>query len=338
TDIAADGLHRSRELLGGGTVAHFRRGANRNVDEHVGRARRLLFRQYRRHQLAFAVDVQHTLDLDQDVVGRTQVDRAAPHQAAALALDNAAQNGQLQRHVRQRFHRVRSAGRRGDRARRGFWNAEAVGGDDGHHQRCGAIAGQAADTVLVEHLFAAPVETLADGNHGLGQIGGFYQAEAIAGAGSDEGGDLDVAVAASGNIAHHRIEITAFERATVNLGAHAGQRIQRRRMRHRNAIAVAGTELEPGAFRYADHLGFAFKSRAAEDVERADNAAAIQLQLYARQGVEAFGATDRRLAPDIGGCLLMGVDAEAYQRQATGVILSGVGGHIVSHEGVDHFQ
>ncbi len=52
-------------------------------------------------------------------------------------------------HLCQHFHGIGGAGRRGDGAAGGLRYQHAVGGDDGHHQHRGAVAGDAADAMLV---------------------------------------------------------------------------------------------------------------------------------------------------------------------------------------------
>ena len=69
-------------------AAHFRRRADRQIEHQMGRAGGDLLGQHRRDHLSFGVEVERPLDADEDVVGRAQLDRAAPDYASALALDH----------------------------------------------------------------------------------------------------------------------------------------------------------------------------------------------------------------------------------------------------------
>ena len=119
--------------------------------------------------LPFAVEVERALDPDQNVVGRAQADRAAPHDAAAFALDHAPDRRGIEIDRRQRLHGVGGAGRRGDRARRRLRHHEAERGDDRDDDRRGAVAGQAADAVLVDHGAGGPLQAIAGLDHRTGE-------------------------------------------------------------------------------------------------------------------------------------------------------------------------
>ena len=143
---------------------------------------------------------QRPLHRDQDVVGRA-TGRRVPPQArqprCSRTICCQPLEGQLD--LGQHLHRVGGAGRRGDRARRGLRAQHAVRGDDGHHQHRGAVAGDAADAVLVDHRAAAhlvlPVEPAAGGDHGLGQVQHLVAVELELVGGHDEGRQLDLRVA-----------------------------------------------------------------------------------------------------------------------------------------------
>src|SRR3546814_8909153 len=79
-------------------AAHLSGWAYRNVDDHMGRARRDLLGQDRGNELAFGIDVQLALDAHELVVSGTEVDGAAPGDAASLLFDHALQRGKVQVH------------------------------------------------------------------------------------------------------------------------------------------------------------------------------------------------------------------------------------------------
>src|SRR3546814_15225989 len=92
-------------------AAHLSGWAYRNVDDHMGRARRDLLGQDRGNELAFGIDVQLALDAHELVVSGTEVDGAAPGDAASLLFDHALQRGKVQVHRGTRLHRVGGSSR-----------------------------------------------------------------------------------------------------------------------------------------------------------------------------------------------------------------------------------
>src|SRR3546814_14961523 len=75
--------HALGEMAGALFAAHLSGWAYRNVDDHMGRARRDLLGQDRGNELAFGIDVQRALDAHELVVSGTGVDGAAPADAAS---------------------------------------------------------------------------------------------------------------------------------------------------------------------------------------------------------------------------------------------------------------
>ena len=72
------------------------------------------------------------------------------------------------------LHSIRSTGGRGDRPRGGFRDGESRSADNGHHERCGAVARQPTDAVFIKnHGFVWPVQPLTTGHHGLGETDDF---------------------------------------------------------------------------------------------------------------------------------------------------------------------
>src|SRR3546814_10630568 len=98
--------HALGEMAGALFAAHLSGWAYRNVDDHMGRARRDLLGQDRGNELAFGIDVQLALDAHELVVSGTEVDGAAPGDAASLLFDHALQRGKVQVHQGKRLHRV----------------------------------------------------------------------------------------------------------------------------------------------------------------------------------------------------------------------------------------
>ena len=117
-NVSATLDERARQRLAGLRRSHLRGRADGKIDHQMGGAGGDLLRQHRSDHLPFGIEIERPLDADEDVVGRAQLDRAAPDHASALALDDAANGGCVEIDRRHRLHRVRGSGRRGDRARR----------------------------------------------------------------------------------------------------------------------------------------------------------------------------------------------------------------------------
>ena len=224
------------------------------------------FRQDGGDHLSLAVEIQRPLDADQDVVGGTQLHRAAPDDAAADLFDDAAHRFDVERHRRQRFHCVSGAGRRGDRARGGFRHGQSGGRDNGHDDRRGAVAGQSADRVFVDDQRPVPGQALADGDHRARQCAGLGGVEPVAGAGSDEGRQLDVGVFACCDVPDNGMHCRFIEALAVDFGAHMAHRLQRFGVGQRDHIVFFGIEQLPGDFGEADFV--CAEQLAGDDIER----------------------------------------------------------------------
>jgi len=209
----------------------------------MSRTRRDLLRQDGSNELAFGVNVELPLDAHEDVVGRAQMHGAAPGDAAPFAFDDAPQCRDVELDRRQRFHGVGGAGRGGDGARRGLGHDQPVRGNDRDDDRRRPVAGQAADTMLVDDDRRIPPHPLADIDHGAGQVGGFVLVEGQGGAGGEEGREMDFRVAPGDHVAQDLGEGAGVEAVAIDALTHTGQRVDRRRMADMDRITVA--EVEP---------------------------------------------------------------------------------------------
>src|SRR5690606_2827967 len=149
-----------------------------DVDQQVGGTAGAFFREDGGHHLRLGVDAEGPLHRNEYVVGGGEVGGAAPGQAAPLHPHDLVQLRLGQVHLGQHFHGVGGAGGGGDGAARGLGAQQAKGGDDGHHDHRGAVAGDAADAVLVHHPALPPVEFLAGIDHGSGEAEDFVPVQA----------------------------------------------------------------------------------------------------------------------------------------------------------------
>ena len=212
-ELIADVLEVLAQALRVPHVPDLGRRAHRNVDQQVRRAGGDLLGQDRRDQLALRVDPQRPLDRDQHVVGGREPGGPAPRDAAAVPANDPAQVGHLQLDVGEHFHRVRRARRRRDRAAGGLRNQHAVRGDDRDDQQRRAVAGDAADAVLVRDQRLLPVEALAGRDHGPRQVQDLVAVELVLHRGDDERGDLGLRVVVGGDVgddAGHRVLVEAL--------------------------------------------------------------------------------------------------------------------------------
>ena len=67
--------------------------------------------EHRSDKLRIAINIQSPLDPNEDVICRTEIDAAAPNDAAAFSLDHFLHGRHIERYRRHGLHRIRSAGR-----------------------------------------------------------------------------------------------------------------------------------------------------------------------------------------------------------------------------------
>ena len=314
TEMRGHGHQARGQVAGRVQAADLGGGADRDVDHHVAGAGGDLLRQHRGDQLAFGVDVQLALHAHEDVVGRGQMHGPAPGQAGAFGLDHAAQGIQVQVHRRQGFHGVGGAGRRGDRARGGLGHHQAVGRGDGHHQRRGAVARQAADAMLVHHQRRGPGQALADLDHGPGQVHGLGLVQRQGGRGGEEGRQLHVGVAATDHVEDDGGEVAGFEPSPMHAAAHAGQRFQYRWMPHLHAVAVADAQRRPG--RFGQHHQVTSEQVAIGLVEQGLHLAVTGHDQHLRARGQALGMADVAVHVHDRDALVLGMQAHAHGAQA----------------------
>ena len=216
-----------------------RRRTDRQIDQEMGRAGGELLRHDRRHHLFARVDGERPLHRDQDVVGRRKIDVAAPDQAAVARGHHLLHLLDAKVDARQHFHGVGGPGRRSDRSRGGLRDHQSVRGDDRHHNHRRAVAGNAADTVLVDDDPAVPLQLCTGIRHRARQRQQFAAGHEARRA-DQEGGNLHVGITVMRNILNDRPDLGVTEHAALDFGAH----------RSRLSGGVAGvtvTELPTGS-------------------------------------------------------------------------------------------
>jgi hypothetical protein len=129
-----------------------------------------LFGEDRSNHLTFAVYFQGALDAYQDVIGRTEVNGAAPGNASALTLYHSVNGDRVEIHRGQRFHRVRRSCRRGDGSRGCFGHGQPQASYDCHDDRRGAVAGKPANGMFVDDDLRVPTQGVAGLDHCVSQI------------------------------------------------------------------------------------------------------------------------------------------------------------------------
>ena len=158
---------------------------------------------------------------------------------------------------------------------------------------------------------APPGDALARVDHRPRQIDGFLKVHTSAGAGAQEGRDVQVGVTTRRDVADDRVERLRVEPVAMDLRAHRAQRIERRGVRHADAIARRGAQGLPCTDRHAGLAGS--QQVGVHDVERRDDAPLTQGHFQARLGFEALGTADMAVAAHVDHVLLMRVDAERAQ-------------------------
>jgi hypothetical protein len=161
---------------------------------------------------------------------------------APVRLDGAPHRGDVEIDRGQHLHRVRRAGRGRDRARRGLGHRQPAGRDDGHDEQRRAVARQAADAMFVHDPVAAPVQPFPHVDHRPRQRDGLVEIEAVARAGGDEGGQVQVGVAAGRDVADDGAKGTGIEAVAVDLGTDMAERLEDRRMADGQPLARLRTK------------------------------------------------------------------------------------------------
>ena len=303
--------------FGGLGRAHLGGGADRHVDQDMGRARRRLFRQHAGHQLPGGIEIERAFDADEVIVGRAERKPAAPDDAAALGLDHPAQGRGVQRDGRHDLHRVGRPRRRGDRAAGCLGDQIPRCGDDGDDKRRRAVAGQAADAMLVQNGAPAPVQRLPRILHGAGQRHGFGQVQPVARAGGDEGGQVDIRQPVVQRIAHDGREAGLIQPVAVSLRPDAGRRYRRFGMRERAPVPGPRTKRRPG--RHRQRRVIHAKPRIPlHDVQDGDDPAIAKVDAHTGQRREPFGAADMTVLVHVDDRLPVGIDPRGDKRQHFG--------------------
>jgi hypothetical protein len=167
--------------------------------------------------------------------------------------------------------------------------------------------------VLVHHQRTAPIDAVADSDHGFCERDRLRQVQAIAGAGGDERSEVQVRVAARRDVRDDRAELGVAEGVAIDLGPDMAERIQRWRMGDRDRLARLRTQRCPRRLgQTGDVLG---QPLTVDDTERRHDASAAGRQLHSCLGRETFRSTDRTIAPHVDHRLLVGVDARAPRLQ-----------------------
>ena len=96
--------------------------------------------------------------------------------------------------------------------------------------------------MFVNDEVTAPVQPFAHVDHRARQRDGLVEIEAVARAGGDEGGQVQIGVAAGRDVADDGAEGTAIEAVAVDLGTDMAERIEHRRMADGEPLARLGAK------------------------------------------------------------------------------------------------
>ena len=186
-----------------------------------------------------------------------------------------------------------------------------------HHQRHydhrGAVARNAADAVLVHHPFIAPVQPVADGGHGAGEVQHLLRSHE-AGAGHKEGGDLHLGIAQRGDVSDHLGILRRRQDMALRLGAHGFETFQRPWMADRNRCALGQAEQAEGFLRQAEFVRCQ-QYGIIDDVQRRRHLPARPDHLDLGQRLEFLRLIEGTTAIEIDDALAVGVDADAFEFQ-----------------------
>ena len=180
-------------------------------------------------------------------------------------------------------------------------------GHDGHHQHRRAVTGDAADAVLVDHHALVPVQALTDFRHRLGEEVDLLAIELALVGGDDKGGELDLRVAAFGDVTHDGAKILARQALAGNLAMQGGNGAGRLGLRYLRRMTVPHAKLGKRIHAQTD-LVAAHDARVIDHVQGRQHLAPIGAHFHLGQGLETFGAIDGTVAMQIGDVLAIGID------------------------------
>ena len=103
-------------------------------------ASRRLFRQYGSHELAITVKVERACDLNQDIIGGTELYGSAPYDAASFPLYDTSHRRKIEINRRNGLHGIGCPGWRRDRARRSLRDGQSKCRNDGNDDHAGSVA------------------------------------------------------------------------------------------------------------------------------------------------------------------------------------------------------
>ncbi len=168
--------------------------------------------------------------------------------------------------------------------------------------------------MLVQHRPIAPIQALANGDHGPCQRGRLGVVEAVARAGRDESGKLQVRQPAFHHVLHQGEVLRVVQPCPEHLGADRACRRRGFRMPHPGEGIAHGIEERPRGLRQR-HLVEA-EPIVDDHVQRRHQRARADVQPHARHRGKAFRAADFAVTVHIDHRLLVGVDAGTGDAQA----------------------
>ncbi|MNZ57054.1 hypothetical protein D3C78_750210 [compost metagenome] len=189
-----------------------------------------------------------------------------------------------------------------------------MGGDDRHHQHRGAVAGDAADAVLVDHRVLVPVEAAADAGHRIGEEVHLLAVQLALVGGDHEGGQLDLRIAVRGDVADDAAEVLAIQALAGDLAVQGGNRRRRLGLGDGRRVAVGHAELGEGVLGQAQ-LAAVDDGGVVDHVEAGEDAPTVGAHLDLGQRLEPLGAVHAAVAVQVGDVLAVGIDGDAAQLQ-----------------------
>ena len=283
-----------------------------NIDDHPISPCGGLLGQDTGGKLAITVKIQRPFNADHYVIGRAEVQPAAPDNATALRLDHPAHCSQIQRHRGHHLHDICSP-RGGCDSPAGRFRDDVSGcGSNRHHDRCGPVAGQPADAMLVQNQILTPAQAFACRLHGPCQSDGFLNIQPVAGTGGHKGGKVQVREPAGQRIADDGAELSLHKAFTVNLGPNERRSCGRFRVRQPPLCAGTGLQGLPRCIRQRGRIGRQ-PTAAGHHIQRCDNPFAAAVNSHPRQRPEPFGLTNVAIRVHVDNRVAVGVDAGWHQ-------------------------
>ena len=171
-------------------------------------------------------------------------------------------------------------------------------GDNRHHNHRGAVAGNAADAVLIDDNGRIPGERGTGVSHCESEVEEFVGRQET-GASDEEGCDFHVGVSVTDDVLNDRLDLVTAQRFATDLGPHIFEALRTARGRDEDRISLREPHAAESGLRETDLVRPNHRV-VMTDIEARDDGAAVVLHLQTLERLESFGPERRAVRGEHG--------------------------------------